>query len=646
MSSRQLLLFFWGISFAYNCTRKDTVVTLTYPAAKPQKVHTVLVNFLTYSEGKTDGNIHPAKIQVGPNSEDTLNVGIAQDLAGGLGGQWQAAVWIAAFQAAAALGRDLTDYEVLVRGQGFIDGPSAGALFAAGMMAAMAKVPVRSDVTMTGIVNPDGTVGPVGGIPNKFRAAVKAGKKILGYPMGQRYTLDMATQKVIDLQEFAKENGVQVVEIHSVDEAFALLTGYQIPRIKPLPTEQLALLPATLERLKQKNGIWKERYHHFLSLFYNEKLQELLDSATKMETARTLAGVAESFFNSNAFPIAYELFQISAARAFSAYAYGRFVQYVLNGKFVELFKEVSNMFTPVGAGLEQMLNAAQKFTPKNIEKTNAFLCMLEQTIAALGYTQDAAHAVDSVRSILENVNQLKAKNVPAEKIVSALVTDLLRASSRYGKALMRIEKAKELMELVEQDPTPISISEKRLKAVANMYLAVAQANMNYIDQIFIPDLARSAESNEDAVRANLIRQNDAYMLAFTGVRYPQTLFKKKWGENVVGTFWAQIAGSMSSYFASSMFLMHHYSLGAENDGTTVRMEKALNSMLEHAEQNVRLQAALLQQSHHMIPVTARFFYTIGMVMKTQETQMKLRALEMFWRASMLCQFSLQLTRPM
>ena len=58
-----------------------------------------------------------------------------------------------------------------------------------------------------------------------LRAAVKAGKKVLGYPVGQRYAQDLATQKVVDLHEFAKENGVQVVEIRSVDEAFSLLSS-------------------------------------------------------------------------------------------------------------------------------------------------------------------------------------------------------------------------------------------------------------------------------------------------------------------------------------------------------------------------------------------------------------------------------------
>lgn len=639
------LPIFLAAAMAFSCTRRDASVTLTYPAAKPQKNHAVQVDFLTYSEGKADGNVHPARIQAGPNPDKALNVGIAQDLSGGLGGQWQAAVWIAAFQAAAALGRDLSDYAIMVRGQGYIDGPSAGALFAAGMMAAMAGIPVRPEVTMTGIVNPDGTVGPVGGIPNKFRAAVKAGKKILGYPVGQRYSVDLATQKVVDLHEFAKENGVQVMEIRSVDDAFTLLTGKQVPRVQPLTPEQLALPAATIDSVNQKAGTWQERYNRFVSSFYAEKLQDLMDSAQKLEAARNLAEMAEAQKRSGQIHAAYDLFQSAAAEAFAAYAYGRFIQYTGKGKFVDLFQEVSSMFNPVSSGLEQSFETARTFSPKNFEETSAFLCMLEQSIAALGYTQDAARSVESARSVMENVGQLKDKNVPPDQIISAIVSPLLSASSRYGKALMAIEKGKDLMGMRNADSAPFSISGERLESVAKIYIAVAQANMNYIDQIFIPDLARSAETDENTVRDRLVRKNDSYMLAFTGLRFPQSFFKEKWGERAAGTFWAQIAGSMGSYFASSMFLMHHYSLGVENNGATVRMEKVLDSMLDRAEYNVRLQAARLLHLQGTVPASVRFFHAVGMALKNQTPALKLKSLEMFWRASMLCQLSIQLTRP-
>ena len=38
---------------------------------------------------------------------------------------------------------------------------------------------INADVTMTGTINPDGTIGPVGGIPFKIEGAAEAGKKVV-----------------------------------------------------------------------------------------------------------------------------------------------------------------------------------------------------------------------------------------------------------------------------------------------------------------------------------------------------------------------------------------------------------------------------------------------------------------------------------
>ena len=145
----------------------------TYPAPKMTVTRRVAVDALAYVRGQSMGVMHPVRLAVGPNTDPEPNVAISGDLSGGLGSSWRAGVWMAAYQASTAVGRDLTDFAFQARGYGKIDGASASALFTAGMMAAVLGVPIRREFTMTGTVNPDGTVGPVGGIPNKFRAAIK-----------------------------------------------------------------------------------------------------------------------------------------------------------------------------------------------------------------------------------------------------------------------------------------------------------------------------------------------------------------------------------------------------------------------------------------------------------------------------------------
>src|SRR3990172_1470432 len=116
-----------------------------------------------------------------PQSDGPVRVGMYEQFAGGMGPQWRAAVWISSFVAASMLGKDLTDFRFTAENAGYIDGASAGALMTAGFIASLTGAKIDPSATMTGIVNPDGTVGPVGGIPHKFTASLAAGKKRLGY---------------------------------------------------------------------------------------------------------------------------------------------------------------------------------------------------------------------------------------------------------------------------------------------------------------------------------------------------------------------------------------------------------------------------------------------------------------------------------
>ncbi len=627
------------------CGPKTEIHTLSYPAVRLKKTNAVEVHFLTYNTAKGGGNVHPTSIQIGPNSDRALNVGIAQDLSGGLGGSWQAAVWIAAFQAASAVGRDLNEYAIMVRGQGYIDGPSAGALFTAGIMAAMTGTPVRAEVSMTGTVNPDGTIGPVGGIPDKFRAAVKAGKRVLGYPVGQRYSTDMATQKIIDLHEFATEHGVEVVEMNTIFDSFRLLTGQVFPRPEPLDAKDMALPDSTMKTLREKTEIWIKRYQDYSKAFYDEKLQEMHDSAKRLEVARLYFEEAQQQLKTGSIPIAYDYAQRAGGHAFTTYAYGRFVLMVRHNRFRDLLNDVSGMFKPVGSRMDESFDAIKVFRPKTVGELNAFIASVEQAVGALGYVQDAIRSEQAARKVMDNAMALVAKKVPVEQITGEIITQLLNASTRYGIGLQKISKGTDFMEFRDPVEVPLQIPEERLRETAKTYIAVAQANLNYIDQIFIPDFARSSQTDEDTIRGRLMRNNNQYLTAFTSLRFPQSFLKDRWGENATETLYAQIAGSMGSYFASSMFLMHHYSLGVrkeEGNVESVRMERALVNMLEHAEKNVRIHAALVQNSLGTVPVPARFFYAVGMVMKEGPTSLKIKSLEMFWRASMLCQLTMQL----
>jgi predicted S18 family serine protease len=85
-------------------------------------------------------------------------------------------------------GRDLLYYDLvytIAANASVIEGPSAGAALTVATIAALEGKMVNSSVVMTGTVNHDGTVGPVGGIVEKAMAAKAVGSELVLVPLSQ-----------------------------------------------------------------------------------------------------------------------------------------------------------------------------------------------------------------------------------------------------------------------------------------------------------------------------------------------------------------------------------------------------------------------------------------------------------------------------
>ena len=82
------------------------------------------------------------------------------------------------------------------------DGPSAGVTMTTALVSALANIPVKHDVAMTGEITLHGKVLPIGGLREKTMAAYKAGMKTVVIPAGNKSDLEEVDSVVKDSINF------------------------------------------------------------------------------------------------------------------------------------------------------------------------------------------------------------------------------------------------------------------------------------------------------------------------------------------------------------------------------------------------------------------------------------------------------------
>lgn len=207
------------------------IMTVALAACSSSAGSTQTVKALWYgkqSDGSIQHGITPVTVGTSRSSSDSVG-NFSIDLSGmndaGTGAYWNAAAASAAVVGTLGAAVDPRNLSVNFAVNESIDGPSAGGLMTVAVASDLANQQVQSDRSMTGTIMPDGSLGPVGGIPEKVRAAAEAGLKTIVIPAGQKMSVDPTTGSTVDVVQEGQQLGVTVIEAGSTLEAYQAIVG-------------------------------------------------------------------------------------------------------------------------------------------------------------------------------------------------------------------------------------------------------------------------------------------------------------------------------------------------------------------------------------------------------------------------------------
>jgi hypothetical protein len=530
---------------------------------------------------------------------------------------WKAAGWMAVIISGLLLGIDPTDYRYSYEIGGYADGPSAGALMTVATLAAILGHPLRADATLTGTINPDGTVGPVGGIPHKVDGAAAAGKKLVLIPAGQRRSRDEQRKQLVDVVERGQGRGIEVREVSDVYEAYQLLTGQPLPRPEQRRDSQPALPDAAGERTRAKAKEWRARYDQQVAQFKALPPRLQLDPLKAMLAAAARdAERADRAEQQGPVGAAYQHLLSANAQAAVAVQTGRVLQSYVAGDVMTASTRLRALKPSMK--IDTVLEQIERQTPATLSDVVALADAHGNLGLALGLVElgDAIAGREAVRT-LDTV----------EKFASA--------TQMYVLAGHLTEVSRDALDLglgAGAGPAPERAAVQRL---ADLFRRAAEANLNYFDQIVLSELAQEEGLHLDVVRGSFADREPLYLLASASAR-AMKLLEKRSRQETAGVY-ATLGGGLHSYVLSSLLVAKYYSLGArlDRDGgiKSLANEAALGKMLDFAEGRARDVLAVAVAAGGA-PVQPVINYQSARVSREGDLAAKLSALSGYWSAAL------------
>lgn len=490
------------------------------------------------------GGSSEVRISLDASGDDEIRVSISESEVGGTGDQWKAASWNAMTVATILTGSSLVGQEVQFDVSGRIDGPSAGALMTIGVISLIRGDEILDDITMTGTINPDGTVGPVGGIPYKIDGVVDAGKDRMLIPVGLRNAPD-GNGNLVDMVQLGKEKDVEVIEVADIYEAYELFTGEELPR----PTgKSPSLDEKTYQALQSRVTYWQGQYDKAVAEIGTIQPEVLGIVGDALMPLATMAD--EAYARSNELGTdglqagAYQAAIEATAYANAVAKTGRaFELYLTQGASAFLAQIQSS--AAISSTIDAFVDSLDDYTPETVS----------DAATLIGATSSAIDAV-SAMALAEQQFEYADFDAPTEE--DALTAYVLGAIY-YELAGVLALSAEDLFRLGQNLGGAELDSDVDLNAVASFFRKASEANLAAFEADIVKPEADAAGLSVEVVKNQLAAADTDYGLALIGQNIGYQL------QDYFGTkgnaVYAQLGGAVSLYARSAGLLAKYYSLG-------------------------------------------------------------------------------------
>lgn len=602
-----------------------TAPVLATVAAQPIQFaeRTVHVDALNVREGPpASGGTNAVDVRVRPVvSTGSLHVGFVETGVGAIGAQWHASGWVAVLLGSMMLGVDPTNYEFYFTNQGYIDGPSAGGLMTVAVLAALRGDTPRPDATMTGTVNPDGTIGPVGGIPHKLQGAVAKGKKLVLVPIGQRYDLDMNTKQMVDLVSTGQTLGLEVREVGNVYDAYAAIVGKPLPR--PVVSAGTPQFPnKAFDAIKTKLGDWYKRYDDERNQYNRLSASTRNWLAKYVEEQNALASQSIKDLNQGLVGLAYFEITTAASNMRTANIDGQLTERYARGFDTAL--DYLLQLTEVGQDLDAALKTLQSQQPNTVSDLVGLFDAYSSLGAGEGLIISAEGRITSLKNRMSKLTQ------------DQILDELIDIGEDMGSAGNYIQMALDTAQFESgYGSTPVP-KQSVVAAVADTLSQAGEANLALFESTIIGPTAKEVGLTNESVKGQLLDKDGDYRVAvLAGIGEGELYGRMSSGIHRS----AMVFGNAQNVYAfSASLIAKHYSLGAKMDKdlkvTGYSNAKALGEMLDFADQRTR---ELIGLCGSETPVAAILYYENAHTLRQGSAADQLTALNYYWQAVALAQ---------